>query len=129
MEAPVIFLLITSVWILYNIGKNEIDKKNNLKELEEKFLIGMAWTEAHKFHMQEILKIVYDKAAETDEQYKKDYEKILQQIDEKVNMFADEWIKNMNETLGHKTEYQNWKEATRYIEKLIKANKNGSERS
>jgi ketol-acid reductoisomerase len=89
----------------------------------------MAWTESHKFHMQHLLKIVYEKAAETDEQYMKDYEKIVQQIDEKVNMFADEWIKNMNDTLGHKTEYQNWKEATRYIEKLLKANKNGSERS
>jgi len=128
MYAVVAFCVI-SLWIVYNIGKTELDRQKNLKELEEKFLIGMSWTEAHKFHMQEILKIVYEKAAETDEQFMKDYEKIVKQIDEKVEMFADEWIQNMNETLGHKTEYQNWKEATRYIEKLIKANKNGSERS
>lgn len=117
-----IILAIAIFWLLYNIGKSEIERKNNLKELENRFLIGMTFSETYKNQILSILKIVYEKAAETDEQFVKDYEKIVEATEKKFEQFGDEWIKNMNITLGHKTEYQNWREATRYIERLLKTN-------
>ena len=129
MTGLVIIFTILCIWMVYNIGKNELERQENLKELENKFLITMAYADTYKFQMLSVLKIVYEKAGETDEQFVKDYEKISKELDRKVTLFADQWIKNMNETLGHKTEYQNWGEATRYIEKLLKANKNETERS
>lgn len=112
------------IWILYKIAQNEYKRLKNLKTLENSFLIGMIWTETYKFQMQEMLRIIYDKASETDPQFLKDYEKIVEVTNKKVSDFADEWIKHMNEVLEHKTEYQNWQEATKYIERILKANGN-----
>lgn len=120
MTAIFVMFCITTIWMLYGIGKNEIDRQNNLKELEKKFLWGTIWTWQYKFQMEQILKIVYEKASETDEQFIKDYEKIVATMNKKFTSNADEWIKHLNETLGYKTEYQNWEEATRYIERMAK---------
>lgn len=118
----IVFVFI-GMWALYNIGKIEIKKQEALKELENKFLLGMAWSESYKFQVLEILKIVYNKAAESDEQYAKDYEKIVEMTEKKFEEFGNEWIKNMNEVLGHKTEYKNWKEATKYINEIVSRHK------
>lgn len=120
MTAIFVMLCVTTIWFLYGVGKNEIDRQNNLKELEKKFLWGTIWTWQYKFQMEQILKIVYEKAGETDEQFIKDYEKIIETMNKKFTLNADEWIKHLNETLGYKTEYQNWEEATRYIERMAK---------
>ena len=119
MTGLVVVLIICIFWLLYNIGKNENERLKNLKDLEENFLIGMAWTEEHKHHMLQILQIVYDKAAENDPQFSKDYEKILKTIEEKINNSADKWIIHMNEVLGYKTVYRNWGEATKYINEVV----------
>ena len=112
----------------YSELQNKIDEdlkslSNKEKELENKFLLGMAWSESYKFQVLEILKIVYNKAAESDEQYAKDYEKIVEMTEKKFEEFGNEWIKNMNEVLGHKTEYKNWKEATKYINEIVNRHK------
>lgn len=129
MSAMVVVFAVTTLWMLYSIGNTENERKENLKQMEHKFLIGMAWTETYKYQVQTILKLVYEKAAESDPQFIQDYENILKASNEKFELFANEWIKNMNETLGYKTEYQNWSEATKYIERLLKATKNESQRT
>ena len=115
----ILFGIIT-LWMLYNIGANEIERQKNLKDLEHKFLWGTIWTWQYKFQIEQILKIVYEKAGETDPQFVKDYEKIIETMNKKFTTNADEWIKHLNNTLGYKTNYQNWEEATRYIEKMAK---------
>ena len=120
MTAIFVMFCVATIWMLYGIGKNEIDRQNNLKELEKKFLWGTIWTWQYKFQMEQILKIVYEKAGETDEEFIKDYEKIVETMNKKFTSNADEWIKHLNETLGYKTGYQNWEEATRYIERMAK---------
>lgn len=120
MLALAVMFCVATLWMLYCIGKNEIDRQNNLKELEKKFLWGTIWTWQYKFQLEQILKIIYEKASETDEQFVKDYEKIIEAMNNKFISNADEWIKHLNETLGYKTEYQNWEEATRYIERMTK---------
>lgn len=120
MSGLVVMFAVTTLWMLYSVGKNEIDRQKNLKDLEHKFLWGTIWTWKYKFQMEEMLKIIYEKAGETDPQYIKDYEKIVESVNKKFTSNADELIKHLNETLGYKTEYQNWEEATRYIEKMAK---------
>ena len=122
MTGMVIIFCIVTFWMLYNIGKNENDRKQILKDMEHKFLLAMAQSEVYKFQTLEILKIAYEKAGESDPQFIQDYEKIVEITEKKFEEFGDQWIKHMNNTLGHKTDYQNWKEATRYIEKLVKTN-------
>jgi hypothetical protein len=105
--------------MLYNIGKNENDRKQMLKDMEHRFLIGMAYSESYKYQTLKVLEIIYEKASETDPQFRKDYEKILYSTEKKFEQFGDEWVKNINEVLGYKTEYKNWKQATKYIERLL----------
>lgn len=115
-----VMLCVVTLWMLYSIGRNEIDKQDNLKDLEKRSLLVIISTWQYKFQMEQMLKIVYEKAAETDPQFIKDYEKILETLNQKFNTNADEWIKHLNETLGYKTEYQNWEQATRYMERMVK---------
>lgn len=119
MEALFVLLCVVIFWMMYNIGKNENDRKKMLKNIEYDFLLGIASIEQYKYQALEILKIVYEKAAETDPQFIKDYEKIVKSVENRFEEFGDKWIKNLNNMLGYKTEYQNWREATRYIERLI----------
>jgi len=124
MTGLIVLFCVVTFWMLYNIGKNENDRKQNLKDMEHRFLLTMASSEEYKFQTLEILRIAYEKAGESDPQFLKDYEKICQTIEKKFEQFGDEWINHMNNTLGYKTEYQNWREATRYIENLVKINGN-----
>lgn len=123
------FSIITILWTLYNIGKLEIDKKTNLKEIEHKFLIISSYFESNRHQMLEIMKIVYDKAGETDPQFIKDYEKILESINDKMNKIGDQWVNELNNTLGYETKYKNWREATRYIERIVRSHENQSKYS
>ena len=120
MVAVVVLFLVTTLWMLYNIGQAEIEKQKNLKDLESRFLLGSVWLWQYKSQTEEILKIIYEKAGETDEQFTKDYEKIVEAVDKKFKENADRYIQKLNETLGYKTEYQNWDGATKYIEKLAR---------
>jgi len=120
MDILVIIFGIASIWMIAAIGKTELERKNNLKDLEVRFLVASAHFQQYRYQMLKILEIVYDKASEADEQFKKDYEKIVETIDKKFEEFGDEWIKNMNSSLGYETEYKNWQEATKYIESVMK---------
>lgn len=123
-----ILVLILIFLILYSIGKNELDNKKNLKDLEIKFLIGSANLVQFKDHALKILEIVYDKAGESDPQFIEDYKKIVAAVEEKYEEIGDNWIKELQKTLGYEIEYKNWKQATKYIDRLLKATKYESER-
>jgi len=120
MEGFSVILLLTCVFVLSTMYANERDRKENLKKLETKFLLGSAHLLQFKYHMLEMLKIIYDKAAETDEQFSKDYQKIVESVDAKFNQMGDEWIKQLQETVEYELEYKNWEEATKYIDSLMK---------
>ena len=77
MDILVIIFGIASIWMFAAIGKTELERKNNLKDLEVRFLVTSAHFQQYRYQMLKILEIVYDKASEADEQFKKDYEKII----------------------------------------------------
>ena len=124
---PTILFITAGFFIIYNIISTEREKKKNLKELEIKYLTSSVYLLQFKFQMLEMLKIIYDKAAETDPQFINDYEKIVKSVDNKFEQYANEWIEHLRGTLQHETKYENWQEATRYIEKVLNNNKHKKE--
>lgn len=73
----------------------------------------------YKYHAIELMNIVYDKAAEDDENKIIEKTKVIEKIHEKFSQFGDEWIINLKKTLPFETEYNNWKEAIDYADKLF----------
>ena len=123
-----IIFAVATIWFLYNIYSNERERLNNLKELEKKFLMGAANFEQFKYQMLEMLQIIYEKAGEVDRQYIEDYQKIIETTEKKFNQIGDEWVLNIQKTLGYETEYKNWQQATKYINSLISMNKKNEPR-
>jgi hypothetical protein len=111
------FIFLNLAYRLYNIEKEKIEK---LKQIEIQFLIGSMYFIEYKFHVLQILEIVYDKASETDPKFKEDYKLIKQKIEEKFEQFGNEWISNLKKTLGYETKYENWADATKYIDGIVK---------
>jgi len=115
-----VFIVTAFIITVYAFYANEQAHKKNLRELEIRFLLGSAHFISYKYQMLEMLKIIYEKAAETDEQYARDYEKIVETFNAKYSKICDDWIKELNKSLGYETEYKNWEEATKYIDTLMK---------
>ena len=95
-----------------------------LKRMEYQFLFISLSFLKYKYQMLELMKIVYDKASETDAKFSEDYEKINKKIEQLCEQYGDTWIKDLQNSLGYETKYKNWKEATKYIDSLIEQNKN-----
>ena len=123
----IIFAIVT-LWFLYNIYNNEIERQKNLKDLEMKFLIGAGNFQQFKYQMLHMLQIVYEKAAEVDRQYIEDYQKIVETTEKKFNQIGDEWVSSLQNTLGYEMEYKNWEEATRYINSVVSISKKNESR-
>lgn len=126
-----IVLIVLFAFLAFVIENHYIHEKRKaiMKEVEHAFLLAGLSHEQYRHHILQLLEIVYDKAAETDEQYKKDYDNIKKKADEKFNQFSDEYILKLKNVLGYETAYNNWEEATKYIEGLVKKNKQGDEKS
>lgn len=77
----------------------------------------------YKYECINIIKIVYERAAEDDPKYLEESKKVIEKIHEKFNYFGDEWIKQIKSYLPYETQYNTWYEAVEYLEKLINKKK------
>jgi hypothetical protein len=119
-----IFVIASFVIFLIENHLMEKKKKHDLDTLERQFLLGTICFEQYKYQMLQIMELVYEKAGESDPQFVKDFEKIKQSIIEKCDKNGDLWVNNLKNILGRKTEYSNWKEATKYSEGILNKIKN-----
>lgn len=96
----------------------------NTFNLAEKQLLLMSMSLIqYKYECINIIKIVYERAAEEDAKYAVESKQVIDKIHEKFNYFGDEWINQLKKYLPYETKYNNWHEAVEYLEKLIN-NKN-----
>lgn len=114
------FIILWFVVFLIESAVLEKKKQKILTELEANFLMSTVHFEQYKYQMLQIMELVYEKAAETDPQFKKDYEKIKASICQKCDDAGDNWIKYIQSVLNKKTDYNNWIEATKYTEGILK---------
>jgi len=93
-------------------------KAQALKTIEIQFLFGTMFYIDFKDNMLKVLEVIYEKAGESDPQFIKDYELIKKKVEERDKALGDQWIKNLQDVLNYKTEYENWEDVTKYIKKL-----------
>lgn len=124
MTAAFIFFIIVSIWFFYTaytLGKAKI---TNERELEIRFLLGVAHIQQLKYQALAILHIVYEKAGETDPKFIEEYDKIVFTTEKKFDEIGDKWVQDLQKVFSYQTKYQNWREATRYINELLSKSKN-----
>lgn len=95
-------------------------KLKKLKELEVQFLIGSLYFQQLKYQMIEMLKIVYEKAGETDPKFIEDYKLINISLEAKFNDLGNWWISNLEKSLGYKLKYSSWQELIKRAEPILK---------
>ena len=113
------------------ISAIKIYVKNKMMEMELSFLKASLEYCQLKFHMLQMLEVVYDKASEIDVEYKKDYEKIKQTLEKKFDETMNEYIKELRESVGYNTPYNNFNELINHAEiicSMVKNKKNNGTR-
>jgi len=98
----------------------KVYKKNKMAELEIAFIKAALHYHDLKFNMLQMLQIIYDKASETDPEYIKNFEKIKESLNKKFNNTCDEFIAELQKTLGYNTSYKNWEELITQATILVK---------
>jgi len=119
MTDLIIFLVSSTIFLIVYNSFLTSRKKQILQQIEMQFLVGSFYFLQYKSFVLKLLEIVHEKAAENDPKFLEDYTKIRETIENKFNTEGDVWIKNLQNALGYKTEYDNWEEATKYIEAMI----------
>lgn len=101
----------------------ELGKKvlilDSFKKMEYSFLLAAINLLQYKFHAIELMKIVYDRAGEEDPKYLEEKKLVITKIEEKYEYFGNEWIIKMKSIFPYNLEYNNWKEAIEYANKLF----------
>lgn len=92
---------------------------NSFKLAEKNLLFISLSLLKYKYHAIELMNIVYDRAIEEDQAKIIEKKQVIEKIHEKFSQFGDEWILNLKKTLPFDTEYNNWKEAMDYADKLF----------
>lgn len=107
-----------SCYIMFEVGKNLVIR-DSFKRIEMQFLLGSLYLLQYKYHILQIINIVYDRAAEEDPTYNEERKKVLNSIEEKYNSFGNVWINQLKGLLPYDLEYKNWNEAIEYGNKLL----------
>ena len=87
--------------------------------MEHKLLLAAINLLQYKFHTIELIKIVYDRASEDDKKYIEEKKQVIAKIEEKYELFGNEWVTRMKSILPYNLNYNNWKEAIEYANKLF----------
>lgn len=96
------------------------------KKLETQFLFMVVQFIEYKYHMIQMMELVYAEKIEQDQQKQLELDKIKQKIEEKFDNFGNEIVINIKKVLDYETEYSDWKGAVKYIEqKLSRVKLNG----
>jgi hypothetical protein len=105
-------------YFLIELGKNVVIKSHFI-QMEHKFLLAAINLLQYKFHAIELIKLVYDRAAEDDQKYLEEKKLVIAKIEEKYQSFGDEWVIRMKTIFPYNLNYNNWKEAIEYANKLF----------
>jgi hypothetical protein len=118
----IFFAGMLSAFLLIDIMKKVLILSTfNIAE-KQLLMISMSLIQ-YKYECINIIKIVYERAAEDDPKYLEESKKVIEKIHEKFNYFGDEWIKQIKSYLPYETQYNTWYEAVEYLEKLINKKK------
>lgn len=123
-----IFLFFVFMYFIFNIAI-KIYVKYEMKQLELAFFKSALEYHSLKYQMLQMLEIIYEKAAENDPEFLKDYENIKKSINKNFEKTCNEFISNLQKTLGYNTPYNNWNELINHAALLYSAartQKNGS---
>lgn len=105
-------------YFLIELGKNIVIKSHFI-EMEHKFLLAAINLLQYKFQAIELMKVVYDRSAEDDPKYIEEKKQVIAKIEEKYQLFGDDWVKRMQTIFPYNLNYNNWKEAIEYANKLF----------
>jgi hypothetical protein len=105
-------------YFFIELGKNVLIKSHFI-QMEHKFLLAAINLLQYKFHAIELIKLVYDRAAEDDQKYLEEKKLVIAKIEEKYQSFGDEWVIRMKTIFPYNLNYNNWKEAIEYANKLF----------
>lgn len=123
-----IFIFFVLMYFLFAAGI-KVYRKNKMEEIEIAFIKAALHYHDLKYQMLQMLEIIYEKASETDPEYLKDYERIKETLDKKFHQTCDEFIADLQKTLGYNTSYKNWDELitqATFIFTLANKKNNGS---
>lgn len=122
MQIYIFFAGMLTAFLLIGLMKKTLILNSFNFSEKQLLLISMSLLQ-YKYHAIEIIEIVYDKASEDDPKYLKEKQEVINKINEKFNSFGDQWIINLKKILPYETEYNSWKEAIEYAEKLFSKSK------
>lgn len=105
-------------YMLFELGKAALIK-DSFKRIELQFLLGSAYLLQYKFHVIQIINIVYDRAAEDKKEYEEERKKVLNAIEDKFGSYGNVWINQLQGIMPYELEYKNWNEAIEYANKLF----------
>lgn len=85
------------------------------RQLEAQMLFIAMSLIQYKYHAIKIIEISYSEEPNK----KQECEQIVAKIHEKFDAFGDSWVQSLIQKLPYKTEYNDWKTAILYADKLI----------
>ena len=107
-----------SCYIFFELAKSFLIINSFMKM--EKFLILSSMNLLqYKYHAIQLMKIVYDKAAEQDPASIEEGKQVINKIEERFDHIGNLFVVVMQNSLPYKLKYKSWKEAIEYAETLI----------
>ena len=92
---------------------------NTFKIMEKQILLSGFSLMQYKFHALKILEIAYDAAEEKYPSKAEEYKLVVEKVNQKFDDYGNDWIKLLISRLPYKTEYNDWKTALVYAERLL----------
>lgn len=105
-------------YLLFEIGKKAVIL-DAFKRIELQFLLGSLYLLQYKYHVIQIIEIVYDRAEEDKKEYAEERKKVINSIEQKFNSYGNVWINQLQGLIPYKLQYKNWNEAIEYSNKLL----------
>jgi low affinity Fe/Cu permease len=88
-----------------------------MQDIEKKFILLSASFIQWKAQSIAILEIVYQHKVRHSEEQKQEFVEIKQKIEEKYDNIAEYYVNDIKKILPYKTEYKNFKEAVKHLQK------------
>lgn len=105
-------------YVLFELGKKAVII-DSFKRIELQFLLGSLYLLQYKYHVIQIINIVYDRAEEDKKEYGEERKKVLNALEEKFNSYGNVWINQLKGIIPYDLEYKNWNEAIEHANKLF----------
>jgi len=91
-----------------------------MQDIEKKFILLSASFLQWKAQSIAILELVYQHRVRHSKEENEDFNAIKEKIEEKYDNIAEHYVNEIKNILPYKTEYKNFKEAVKYMQKKDK---------